>query len=41
MRKDTSAMMDSIYKDLLPYVESTEFPTWLMQKVADLGVNGM
>ena len=26
MRKETSKMMDSIYKDLLPYIESTEFP---------------
>lgn len=41
MRKDTSAMMDSIYKDLLPYVESTEFPTWLIKKIAALGINGM
>jgi hypothetical protein len=26
LRKATSDMMDSVYEDLIPYVESTEFP---------------
>ena len=34
-------MMDSIYKDLLPYIESTEFPTWLPDKLKPLGINGL
>ena len=41
LRKDTSAMMDACYKDLLPYVESTEFPDWLPQKIVSLGINGL
>ena len=41
MRKETSKLMDSIYKDLLPYIESTEFPTWLPEKLKPLGINGM
>ena len=34
-------MMDSIYKDLLPYIESTEFPSWLPDKIKPLGINGL
>ena len=34
MRRETSAMMDASYKDLLPYVESTEFPEWLPEKIS-------
>ena len=41
LRKETSAMMDACYKDLLPYVESTEFPDWLPKKIASLGINGL
>ena len=41
MRKETSDMMDSIYKDLLPHVEATTFPTWLPDKIKPLGINGL
>ena len=41
MRKDTSKAMEAMYKDLLPYIESTEFPAWLPEKLAKLGVNGL
>ena len=34
-------MMESVYKDLLPYVESTEFPEWFPDKIKPLGINGM
>ena len=29
MRKETSSMMDEIYKDLLPHIEATTFPPFL------------
>ena len=41
MRKATGAMMDSVEKDLLPYIESTEFPAWLPDKIKSLGINGL
>lgn len=41
MRKATAKLMDSIEKDLLPYVESTEFPAWLPEKLKPLGINGL
>jgi len=41
MRKETSKAMEAMYKDLLPYIESTEFPAWLPEKLAKLGVNGL
>lgn len=41
MRKDTAKMMSSIEKDLLPYIESTEFPAWLPDKIKPLGINGL
>ena len=41
MRKDTAKMMDSIYKDLLPHLEATTFPTWLPDKIKPLGINGL
>ena len=41
MRKETSNMMDSIYKDLLPHVEATSFPVWLPDKIKPLGINGL
>ena len=41
MRKDTSAMMESIYKDLLPHVEATTFPVWLPEKIKSLKINGL
>ena len=34
-------MMTDIYKDLLPYIESTEFPMFLIDKLKALGVNGL
>lgn len=33
--------MDDIYKDLLPFIESTEFPSWLPSKLKTLGINGL
>jgi len=33
-------MMESVYKDLIPYVNSTEFPTFMIDKIKELGVNG-
>ena len=41
MRKDTGALMDSIYDDLKPYIEQAEFPTWLPQKLGQVGMNGL
>ena len=41
MRKETAKLMESIYKDLLPYIESTEFPAWLPEKLKPLGINGL
>ena len=41
MRKATGQMMTDIYKDLLPYIESTEFPMFLIDKLKALGVNGL
>jgi len=41
MRKATNKMMSSIYQDLLPFIESTEFPNWLVDKIKPLGVNGL
>ena len=41
MRKATAKVMDDCYKDLLPYVESTEFPAWLPEKLKPLGINGL
>lgn len=41
MRKAMANMMDSIAQDFLPYVESTEFPTWLPDKIKPLGINGL
>ena len=40
-RKKTGKMMDEIYADLLPYVESTLWPAWLIGKVKSLGINGL
>ena len=33
--------MDEIYPDLLPYIESSEFPPWLISKLKPLGINGL
>jgi len=41
MRKATNSLMTEIYKDLLPYIESTEFPAWLPEKLRTLGINGL
>jgi len=41
MRKETAKVMEAIYKDLLPYIDSTEFPAWLPDKLKPLGINGM
>jgi len=41
LRKATGKMMSSIYKDLLPYIESTDFPNWLIDKIKTLGINGL
>ena len=41
MRKATAKAMDDCYQDLLPFVESTEFPSWLPDKLKPLGINGL
>ena len=41
MRKATQKVMTDCYQDLLPFVESTEFPTWLPEKLKPLGINGL
>ena len=41
LRKATGKMMDDIYSDLLPYVEKAEFPSWLPNKIKELGINGL
>ena len=41
MRKETAKVMDSIYKDLIPYIESTDFPAQLPDKLKPLGINGL
>ena len=33
--------MDSIKEDLLPYYESQEFPTWIIEKMKPLGLSGL
>ena len=41
-RKATGKMMDSIYKDLIPYVERAEFPRELLVgNFRKLGINGL
>jgi len=40
MRKETSKVSDEIYKDLLPHVEASTFPSWLPDKLKPLGING-
>ena len=41
MRKETAKVMEECYKDLLPHVEATTFPTWLPDKLKPLGINGL
>ena len=41
MRKATAKVMDACYNDLLPYVDSAEFPSWLPEKLKPLGINGL
>ena len=41
MRKNTAAMMESIYQDLLPHVEATTFPPFLPGKIRPLGICGL
>ena len=41
MRKATAQAMEDIYKDLLPHIEATTFPPWLIDKVKPLGINGL
>lgn len=41
MRKATAKASDEMYKDLLPYIEKTEFPSWLPDKLRPLGINGL
>ena len=33
-------MMEEIYTDLLPHIEATTFPPWLIDELKPLGVNG-
>ena len=40
-RKATNKMMKSIAKDLNPFIESTEFPEWLIDKMKSVGINGL
>jgi hypothetical protein len=32
-RKETRAMMDSVYKDLIPHVDATTFPFFMIPKL--------
>ena len=41
MRKATAKVCDDMYQDLLPYIEKTEFPSWLPDKLRPLGINGL
>ena len=41
MRKATGDMMDDIYKDLIPFVESSDFPHFIIPKIRELGINGL
>jgi len=41
MRKETAAMMEASYQDLIPFVANTEFPMWLPEKISKLGTNGL
>jgi len=41
MRKATGEMMDKVEKDLLPYYESAEFPSWIIPKIRELGITGL
>jgi len=34
-------MMQDISADMIPYVESAEFPAWLPEKIRPLGINGL
>ena len=33
--------MDSIYNDLIPYINRCDFPFWIIPKVQKLGINGV
>jgi alkylation response protein AidB-like acyl-CoA dehydrogenase len=33
--------MDGIYKDLIPFINKSEMPFWIIPKVQELGINGM
>ena len=34
-------MMDDIYQDLIPHVNATTFPTWVIDKIRPIGINGL
>lgn len=34
-------MMDEVYLDLIPYINRTEFPFWIIPKIKALGISGM
>jgi hypothetical protein len=39
-RKATGKMMAETYQDVIPYVNSTEMPFWIVPKIQALGING-
>lgn len=39
-RKATGKMMDECYQDIIPHVNSTEMPFWIVPKIQALGING-
>jgi len=40
-RKATGRMMAEIRRDLEPHVEATTFPSWVIDKIKPLGINGI
>jgi alkylation response protein AidB-like acyl-CoA dehydrogenase len=41
MKNATADMMEEVYQDLIPYINRTEFPHFILPKIRALGCNGM
>ena len=41
MRKNSANMMEEIYMDLIPHIDATTFPHFIVDKLRALGINGL
>lgn len=41
LRRETGKMMDLVAPDLLPHLEATTFPTFIIDKIREVGFNGL